>query len=144
MRNEPIVTGTTYASLDFYGLQLDPADVTRALLIPPDHEARAGTPRLSRGVRMQVIDRGTHPVGHWSMTTRDRVASLKLKPHLLWILRELEGKEEAVQELCRSGIQGKVSGLVLGPHAPVRAELPGTLRDEIRRLGLELDLEISY
>ena len=129
-----------YASIRFMGPTLDPLDVTKSLLLPPDHQHRDGEPRLkrsrNRNLQQYVIYRG----GMWSMSSKEWVESPVLETHVGWLLGEIEPLKDKVRELLEDGIDVDIFCYSMGA-----SEIPPSLskltRERAESIGITIEID---
>ena len=93
-----------HASARIMGENLDPLDVTRTLMIPPDHQHRRGEPRLSRTKTGGVRRHADFTQGMWRISSGNFVDSPRLEVHLDWLLKQFEKRRSEMTELLRRDV----------------------------------------
>lgn len=130
-----------YATVRFSSTDLDPADVTAALRLPPDHTHRRGELVLRRTKSGAVVEaRDPYPHGMWRMSSRSPVQSPRLSTHIEWLLSELEPKADAVRSLLGSGVAADIFCYSYGTN-PRPPSIPRSLRERARALGLPIEID---
>jgi hypothetical protein len=129
-----------YASIRFMGPTLDPLDVTKSLLLPPDHQHRDGEPRIrrsrNRGLRQYADYRG----GMWSMSSKECVESPVLETHVDWLLGEIEPLTDRVRELLADGIEVDIFCYSMGA-SEIGPSLSKATRKRAESLGITIEID---
>lgn len=129
-----------YASVRFFGPDLDPLTITRALELPPDLQHRNGEPRLSRSSKGRVIRYDEYRAGLWSMSSKSWVESPRLENHLDWLLSQLEPRSETVGALLSGAVAADFFCYTSG-SSPEPRSLSGAIRDRAESLGISIEID---
>lgn len=129
-----------HGSLSYSDEDLDPLDVTKSLLLPPDREFRAGTPKLKRRPSGKVEYGGDYDHGLWSMSSEDWVDSPQVAVHIEWLLAQLEPKQEAARRIAASVEAARIFCYSRGTTSR-KPSYPNRLDEEAAALGLTIDID---
>ena len=129
-----------YAAVRLFGPDLDPIEVTRALMIPPDDKAYRGEPNLRRYGIGRVRDHGEFKNGFWKMSTRDRMRTSRLTTHVEWLLAEMEQRAEALKGLLVEGVTADIFCFSSGDSERAPA-ISRELRSRAEALGLSISVD---
>lgn len=129
-----------FASARLSGERLDPLDVTRALVIPPDRQHRAGEPRLSRTKSGGVRRYDDYNQGMWSISSRRFVDSPRLEVHLDWLLKQFEERRSEIAELTRGDVIADFFCFSEGA-TDQPPSLPRAIRERSEALGMEIIID---
>jgi len=131
-----------YAILRLFAEDVDPSEVTRALMLPPDYAHRRGDLRIDRTKKGKVQVCSAPSAGMWSMSSESWVTSPRLQVHIQWILDQIEPKAEALAAVLARGVTGDVYCCSFGRSASP-APGPRSLRNRLGELGLSLQISHS-
>jgi hypothetical protein len=136
--------GRTYfkasAALRLHGVDVDPAAITRALRLPPDHAHRKGDPRISRSGKGTVIEYAPYDAGMWSMSSEQWVESPRLDTHIAWVLDEIEPRADALARVLATGAVADIFCYSLGRTSTPPA-IPKQILARAASLGLAVDVD---
>ncbi len=92
----------TFATLRFYHDEESPEAVTEALGMPPTKSQLKG---------MNIVKRREvrRPVSGWFLGSESEVESKDVRRHIDWILDQIEGLENAIEDLNRRGWRSDVN-----------------------------------
>jgi hypothetical protein len=129
-----------HASFRIFADALDPSEVTRVLLLPPDHVHRKGDLRILRSKSGKVLQNPPHDMGMWSMSSKSQVNSPRLHIHLEWILGQIEPKSRELTELQTHDVRMDIFCYSYGEN-PDPPAIPRTVTSRIETLGISLNLD---
>ena len=119
-----------FATLRFSAEFLNPADVTRAIWLPPDHVHRKGELIRTKGTR-KAKTRDRHREGLWTLSSEGCVNVPELDTNVRWLLGLLEPRAEAVASLLAQGVNA-----VIWCHSRgLTGKAPALSRDVRRRVA---------
>jgi hypothetical protein len=77
----------TFASLQLFGDDLVPEEISRLLGLPATESARKGSVRVSPSGKTRIA-----PTGRWILETRGHVDSADAERHITWLVDQLDTK----------------------------------------------------
>jgi Domain of unknown function (DUF4279) len=131
---------SAHANLRIFGDDLDPSAVTRALELPPDDSWRKGDEHLTRSKSGNVLRQPPRKTGMWSMSSLKWVNSPKLENHILWLVSQLEPKQEQMQNLLAAGYKADIFCFSVGRTSQTPA-ISNQLRNRCASLGLSINID---
>jgi len=127
-----------HASVRFVAKELDPSEITRRLILPPDHVHRRGDLRIVRTKRGRVRTYSPYREGIWTMSSEGWVSGANLGTHLAWLLDQLEPRRAEITEILGQGVRGDLFCYWYADHAP---NIPREIRARAEALGLEIGVD---
>ena len=126
-----------FATLRFSAEFLNPADVTRAIWLPPDHVHRKGELVRTKG---KAKTRDKHREGLWTLSSEGCVNVPELDTNVRWLLGLLEPRAEAVAGLLAQGVNAVIWCHSRGSTGKAPS-LSREVRKRVEALGIAIEGE---
>jgi hypothetical protein len=123
----------TYATLRIYHDELEPNAISTRLALAPSKAQKKG----------DILSSGrTLPVGGWFLSSKDHVTSKDARRHVVWILDQLNGRDQELERLQNEGYQMDLSCFWASASGHGGPELDHEIMKRLASLRLNIGFDV--